>query len=84
MQTITATDPAFIPIHRIGAVANLCGVPVATLRVWERRYGVVAPPKTEGGQRLYSDHDVLKLTLLKTLTQHGHAISTMGAFAVPQ
>jgi len=84
METITATDPAFIPVHRIGAVANLCGVPVATLRVWERRYGVVAPPKTEGGQRLYSDHDVLKLTLLKTLTQHGHAISTMGAFAVPQ
>jgi MerR family transcriptional regulator, light-induced transcriptional regulator len=84
MNPITATDPAFIPVHRIGAVSSLCGVPVATLRVWERRYGVVAPPKTDGGQRLYSDHDVLKLTLLKTLTQHGHAISTMGAFAVPQ
>ncbi len=84
MQTTTSADLAFVPTHRIGAVANLCGVPVATLRVWERRYGVVAPPKTEGGQRLYSDHDVLKLTLLKTLTQHGHAISTMGSFGVPQ
>lgn len=64
-------------IYRIGAVANLCGVPVATLRVWERRYNVVSPPKSGGGQRLYSKHDVLKLTLLKTLTQQGHAISTL-------
>ncbi|MFM7800913.1 MAG: MerR family transcriptional regulator [Limnohabitans sp.] len=84
MQTNTACDPAFVPIHRIGAVANLCGVPVATLRVWERRYGLVTPPKTDGGQRLYSDHDVLKLTLLKTLTQHGHAISTLGSLGVAQ
>jgi len=45
-------------IYRIGAVAKMVGVPVATLRVWERRYAVVTPPKTEGGQRLYSDADL--------------------------
>lgn len=63
--------------YRIGAVAKLAGLPVATLRVWERRYAVVTPPKTEGGHRLYSDQDVLKVTLLKSLTQQGHAISTL-------
>lgn len=63
--------------YRIGAVAKLAGLPVATLRVWERRYGVVTPPKTEGGHRLYSDQEVLKVTLLKSLTQQGHAISTL-------
>lgn len=71
-------------VYRIGAVANLSGVPVATLRVWERRYGLVAPPKTEGGQRLYSRHDVLKLTLLKTLTQQGHAISSLATQSLEQ
>ena len=70
--------------YRIGAVANLSGVPVATLRVWERRYGVVAPPKSQGGQRLYSRHDVLKLTLLKTLTQQGHAISSLAPQSLEQ
>ena len=69
-------------IYRIGAVANLSGVPVATLRVWERRYGLVAPPKSEGGHRLYSKLDVLKLTLLKTLTQQGHAISSLASVSV--
>ncbi len=63
--------------YRIGAVAKMVGVPVATLRVWERRYSVVTPPKTEGGQRLYSDADLLKITLLKNLTSQGHAISTL-------
>lgn len=69
--------------YRIGAVAKLAGLPVATLRVWERRYGVVTPPKTQGGHRLYSDQEVLKVTLLKSLTQQGHAISTLAEMDIP-
>lgn len=69
-------------IYRIGAVANLSGVPVATLRVWERRYGLVSPPKSEGGHRLYTKLDVHKLTLLKTLTQQGHAISSLSSLSL--
>ena len=76
MQRNTSTDP-MQGRYRIGAVAKLAGLPVATLRVWERRYSVVTPPKTDGGHRLYSDQDVLKVTLLKSLTQQGHAISTL-------
>ncbi len=70
--------------YRIGAVAKLVGIPEATLRVWERRYQVVSPPKSSGGQRLYSELDVLKVTLLKSLTQEGHAISTLSTMEVPQ
>lgn len=69
--------PSHQGLYRIGAVAKMVGVPVATLRVWERRYAVVTPPKTDGGQRLYSDADLLKITLLKNLTLQGHAISTL-------
>ena len=71
-------------IYRIGAVAKLVGIPEATLRVWERRYEVVSPPKSSGGHRLYSEHDVLKVTLLKNLTQQGHAISTLSTMDVAQ
>jgi len=62
---------------RSGTAARLAGVPVSTLRVWERRYGVVAAPKTATGQRLYSSHDVQRLRVLKQLTTGGHAIGTI-------
>ncbi len=61
--------------HRIGAVSALSGVPVPTLRVWEVRYATFSPRMTEGRQRLYSDDDVLRATLLKRLTEQGHTIS---------
>jgi DNA-binding transcriptional MerR regulator len=52
-------------------------MPVATLRVWERRYGVTRPLLSPSGQRLYSDADVRRLALLKQLTDLGHAIGSL-------
>ena len=64
-----------LPLHKIGAVASLSGVPTPTLRVWEARYATFVPHKTPGQHRLYTDEDVLKATLLKRLTEQGHSIS---------
>lgn len=61
----------------------LC-MPVATLRVWERRYGVTQPELTASGQRLYSAHDVRRLALIKQLTDLGHAIGSLAALDMPQ
>ncbi|CAN5818860.1 hypothetical protein BH11PSE13_BH11PSE13_21420 [soil metagenome] len=55
----------------------MAGLPVTTLRVWERRYGVVAADKSESGHRVYSPHDVSRLKLLRQLTHAGHAIGTI-------
>ena len=77
------TDISAAARLRSGTAARLSGVPVATLRVWERRYGVVAAPKTATGQRLYSGHDVQRLRLIKQLTERGHAIGTIAALALP-
>ena len=79
-----ATAPATGPDNRLrsGTVARLAGVPVATLRIWERRYGVVDAPKSATGQRLYSAHDVQRLRLLRQLTEHGHAIGTLAALGL--
>lgn len=63
--------------HRIGAVSALSGVPVPTLRVWETRYAAFSPRLTSGHQRIYNDDDVLRATLLKRLTEQGHAISSI-------
>lgn len=64
-------------LHKIGAVSSLSGVPTPTLRGWEARYASFTPHKTRSGHRLYSDDDVLKATLLKRLTDQGHAISNI-------
>jgi MerR family transcriptional regulator, light-induced transcriptional regulator len=83
------TSPAPTPVepaarHRSGAVARMLRMPVATLRVWERRYGVTQPALTPSGQRLYSAADVRRLALLKQLTDLGHAIGGLAALDVRQ
>lgn len=67
---------------RSGTAARLAGLPATTLRVWERRYGVVAAPKTATGQRLYSVSDVRRLALLRQLTGQGHAIGTIAGLSL--
>ena len=65
------------PRYRSGAVARMIQMPVATLRVWERRYGVVKPAVSASGHRLYSALDVRRLVQLKQLTDTGHAIGSI-------
>lgn len=52
------------PIYSIGAVSRMLGVPSATLRTWQDRYGVVVPQRSEGGHRLYSRDQVQQLRFL--------------------
>ena len=64
-------------VYRIGAVSRLTSIPADTLRIWERRYNLVDPQRTEKGGRLYSQADVNRLTMIKALVDQGHAISTV-------
>ncbi len=66
-------------LHRSGAVARMLRMPVATLRVWERRYGLTQPELSPSGQRLYSADDVRRLALIKQLTDLGHAIGSLAS-----
>ena len=72
------------PRHRSGAVAKMLHMPVATLRVWERRYKISQAALSPSGQRLYSAQDIQRLTLLKQLTDLGHAVSNLAALDVGQ
>ncbi|WP_245232280.1 MerR family transcriptional regulator [Thiorhodococcus minor] len=62
---------------RIGTVSRLTGVPTDTLRVWERRYHVVTPVRSEAGTRHYAAEDVGRLSLIKRLVDGGDAISSV-------
>ncbi|MEO5702042.1 MAG: MerR family transcriptional regulator [Casimicrobiaceae bacterium] len=67
------------PAYRSGVAARLAGVPVETLRVWERRYRVVGPNLSARGQRLYSAEQVARLTVVKQLVDMGHPIGAIAS-----
>ena len=79
----TATNEAN-GAYRIGAVARLTGISPDTLRIWERRYDIVEPERTPKGGRLYSQQDVTRLTMIKTLVDQGHAISTVAKLSAEE
>lgn len=64
-------------MYRAGTAARLAGLPVETLRVWERRYHLSDTQRSEHGQRLYSVEQVARLALLKQLVDQGHAIGLL-------
>jgi DNA-binding transcriptional MerR regulator len=58
-------------IYSIGALARVLGVPPATLRSWEDRYGLVVPERSAGSQRLYSRDHLDQLMFVREQMQHG-------------
>jgi DNA-binding transcriptional MerR regulator len=56
---------------RIGEVARRTGLTPGVLRVWERRYGVLRPARTQGGFRLYSEDDVARVRRMRELVDSG-------------
>ncbi len=63
------------PVYNIKAVVEATGLPAATLRAWERRYGALAPTRTDSGYRLYSAQDITLLRWLKARVDEGMSIS---------
>ncbi len=58
-------------VYTVKQVAALTGVSEATLRAWERRYGIVAPTRSPGGYRLYDDEHVGRLRRMAALVDAG-------------
>jgi CheY-like chemotaxis protein len=58
-------------VYSIGAVARMLGLPVATIRNWEERYGRIVPERSAGGHRLYSRDQVEQLRLVAAQVSAG-------------
>jgi DNA-binding transcriptional MerR regulator len=59
------------PLYNIGVVSRMTGISMATLRAWERRYGFPKLDRTQGGHRLYSERDILRLRWVKERIDQG-------------
>jgi DNA-binding transcriptional MerR regulator/methylmalonyl-CoA mutase cobalamin-binding subunit len=62
-------------MYRIHVAAEKAGVSAQLLRAWERRYGLLAPSRTDSGYRVYSDDDVSILRGAKVLIDEGGSIA---------
>lgn len=65
------SNPSEEPLYNIGVVSRMTDIPVATLRVWERRYGFPKSARTRGGHRLYSEKEILRLQWVKARIEEG-------------
>jgi DNA-binding transcriptional MerR regulator len=57
----------------VAAVARRLGVAPATLRTWDRRYGLGPSGRTAGSHRRYTPEDVTRLLVMRRLTLEGVA-----------
>jgi DNA-binding transcriptional MerR regulator len=69
--TNNTQSPSEEPLYNIGVVARMTNIPVATLRVWERRYDFPESSRTAGGHRLYSEKEILRLRWVKARIDEG-------------
>jgi MerR family transcriptional regulator, light-induced transcriptional regulator len=63
--------PADDKLLRIGVLSRRVGVPVESLRAWERRYGLLDPSRTQGGFRLYGEDDVARVLAMRANLERG-------------
>ena len=58
-------------VYSIGAVARMLGIPAATIRNWEERYGEIVPERSPGGHRLYSRDQMEQLRFIAAEVSRG-------------
>ena len=67
----------------IGALARATGIPVETLRTWERRYGYPEPDRKPSGHRLYPIASVPRLRRVAEALARGHRAAEVVGVAEP-
>lgn len=71
-------------VYSISDLAELTGVKTHTLRVWEKRYALLKPQRTETNIRYYLDSDLKTLMLVLNLYNHGLKISRIADMSLEE
>jgi MerR family transcriptional regulator, light-induced transcriptional regulator len=64
-------------IYSIRDLEKLTGIKAHTIRIWEQRYRLVAPARTETNIRYYTDENLRHLFNVALLNRHGFKISKL-------
>jgi len=61
--------------YSIKDLEKITGIKAHTIRIWEKRYEIVNPKRTDSNIRFYCDNDLKKLLNVSILLKHGYKIS---------
>jgi len=61
--------------YKIKDIELLTGIKAHTIRIWEKRYGILVPSRSETQIRTYSDKELAYLLNISLLNKSGHKIS---------
>ncbi len=61
--------------YSIKELENLSGIKAHTIRIWEKRYGIIKPARTDTNIRYYCDNDLKRLLNIAILNRYGMRIS---------
>lgn len=63
--------------YSINDLEKITGVKAHTIRIWEKRYDIVHPSRTDTNIRYYCDEDLKRLMNISVLLKHGYKISKL-------
>ena len=64
-------------VYSIKELEKLSGIKAHTLRIWEKRYNLIDPHRTNTNIRYYTDNDLKKILNVSVLYRHGIKISSI-------
>lgn len=67
--------------YSISDLEKLTGIKAHTIRIWEKRYGVIVPDRTETNIRFYSANDLQRLLNITFLNKNGYKISQISGMS---
>lgn len=67
--------------YQIADLERLTGIKAHTIRIWEKRYGLIEPHRTSTNIRFYDDAQARKLLKISTLVAQGIKISKISEFS---
>ena len=70
--------------YSIKDLERLTGIKAHTIRIWEKRYAIVDPSRTDSNIRWYNDEDLKKLLNVSILNRYGYKISRIASLSRKQ
>jgi DNA-binding transcriptional MerR regulator len=70
--------------YTLHELEKLTGILAATIRVWERRYNILKPKRTNTKRRWYDDDDLRRLINISIIYHSGIKISKIAKYSEPE
>ncbi|MBS1635758.1 MAG: MerR family transcriptional regulator [Bacteroidetes bacterium] len=67
--------------YQITDLEQLTGIKAHTIRIWEKRYGLITPKRTSTNIRFYDNDEARRLLNITTLVKHGYKISKLATLS---